>query len=470
MGNELLPKSPPLTSCTSHPIMGNELLLCEILTRVPVKPLMRFKCVCKQWYSLIHTDRSFVDLHFARSKACNFAGGDGSVSLFRFWYKLRLFSSAELLLSQGRVKAVEREISIPGSSLVHVFGAINGLISVIEPSTCSVRVFNPSTGQSTPWIKSMIKQQSENPPEEILAIDEDGDYVTFKVTYFRGPWHYFGYDPAAKEHKVVIMWIKEISNWRGSLPPETVCEVMTVDGRHSNNNLLWRRLDSELLFPPTISPLEFTSSSLYVNGCIYWLTRATKTREPLVVEFNVGSEKFREISFPNYIIEETRYPYASKLIQIGGRLAVLALKIRSDAKCSYPPINNNTSMKMCVLYDDDDVQHKKLTGISNATTSTSSAGTVSDFYWIEETFMVPPFKWKPKMCDSILAVPETDLLIIKSEEWDDPSFYFYDWRKKRFSKDVQFIVKDQKSPYREPLPFGAFIYKESLLPVPTREV
>ncbi|KAI3860807.1 hypothetical protein MKX03_033909, partial [Papaver bracteatum] len=314
----------------------------------------------------------------------------------------------------------------------------------------------------------MIKQQSENPPEEILAIDEDGDYATYKVTYSRGPWHYFGYDPAAKEHKVVIMWAKEISNWRGSLRPETVCEVMTVDGRHSNNNLLWRRLDSELLSPPTISQLEF-ASPLYVNGCIYWLTDPTSTTEPLLIEFNVRSEKFRVISFPNYIIEETRYPYASKLIQIGGRLAVLALKIRWDAKCSYPPINNNTSMKMYVLYDGDDVQHKKLTGISNATTSTSSAGTVSDFYWIEETFMVPPFEWKPKMWNSILAVPDTDLLIIKSEAWDDPSFYFYDWRKKRFSKDMQFILKDQKSPNREPLPFGAFIYKESLLPVPTRE-
>ncbi|XP_026383365.1 putative F-box protein At1g32420 [Papaver somniferum] len=186
MGNELLSKSPPLTSCTSHPIVGNELLLCEILTRVPVKPLMRFKCVCKQWYSLIHTYRSFIDLHFARSKSCNVAGGDGSVSLFRFSYQLRVFSSVELLLSQGRVKDVEREISVPGSSLVHVFGAINGLISVIETSTCSVRVFNPSTGQSTPWVKSMIKQQSENPPEE-LAIDEDGDYATYKVTYGLGP-------------------------------------------------------------------------------------------------------------------------------------------------------------------------------------------------------------------------------------------------------------------------------------------
>ncbi|RZC60065.1 hypothetical protein C5167_021830 [Papaver somniferum] len=438
--------------------------------RVPVKPLMRFKCVCKQWYSLIHTDRSFIDLHFTRSKACNFAAGDGSVSLFRCWYQLRVFSSAELLLSQGGVKTVEREISIPGSCLAHVFGAVNGLISVVEPSTCSIRVFNPSTGQSTPWIKSMIKQLNENPQEEILVIDKDGDYATHKVTYGRGPWDYFGYDPAAKEHKVITIWTKRVSNWRGFSPCGTVCEVMTVDGRQRNNNLLWRRLDDELSLPPTISPLYF-SSSLYANGCIYWLTRATPDKEPLVVEFNVGSEKFRVISIPNYIIEEIRDPYDSRLIQIGGRLAVLAFKLRWDTNVSHPLSNNNTSMKMCVLYDDgDDVQHKKLTDISNATTSISSAGTVSNFYWIEETFIVPPFECKLLIYNSILAVPDTDLFIIKSEEGDDLSFYFYDWRKKSFSKDVQFILKDQKSHFREPLPFGAFIYKESLLPVPTREV
>ncbi|KAI3943626.1 hypothetical protein MKX01_039254 [Papaver californicum] len=223
---------------------------------------------------------------------------------------------------------------------------------------------------------------------------------------------------------------------------------MTVDGRQrNNNNLLWRRLDENLSLPPTIIPRDFTSS-LYANGCIYWLRTCP---EPLVVEFNVGSEKFRVISVPKYIIEEIRHPYVSKLIQIDGRLDVLALKTL---------INNKTSMKMCVLYGD--VQHKKLTDISIATTSTSSAGTVSDFHWIEETIMIPPFKWKPeKSAYTILAVTDTNLLIIKSEQGVDPSFYLYDWRKKSFSKDVQIILENRKTPLHHKTPsFGSFVYKE----------
>ncbi|KAI3945950.1 hypothetical protein MKW92_010741, partial [Papaver armeniacum] len=40
----------------------------EIISRLPVKTLMRFKCVCKRWLSLIIDDTYFIDLHLSRSK------------------------------------------------------------------------------------------------------------------------------------------------------------------------------------------------------------------------------------------------------------------------------------------------------------------------------------------------------------------------------------------------------------------
>lgn len=43
-------------------------IVCDILSRLPVKSLLRFKCVYKRWYSLIR-DPYFVDLHLIRSKA-----------------------------------------------------------------------------------------------------------------------------------------------------------------------------------------------------------------------------------------------------------------------------------------------------------------------------------------------------------------------------------------------------------------
>ncbi|KAI3855187.1 hypothetical protein MKW92_037923 [Papaver armeniacum] len=254
------------------------------------------------------------------------------------------------------------------------------------------------------------------------------------------------------------------TNWRGIVGIENICEVMTIGGRQHINNLSWIRLDDKFSLPPTISPFGF-SSSLYANGSIYWLrTGPNSFTEPLVVEFNVGTKKFRVISILNYIIEEIRYPYVSELIQIDGRLAVLAKKICKDID-GQRTINNNASMKMCVLYD----KYDDIIGSAATTSTSSSAESVgnnsSDFYWVEETFMMPPFDWDGLNPGSVQAVPGTDLFIIRSEGDAGSSFYFYDWRKKRFSKDEQFVIEKRKTSTREPFSFVYSLYKESLLPV-----
>ncbi|KAI3944636.1 hypothetical protein MKW98_021094 [Papaver atlanticum] len=46
----------------------DEDIVCDIPSRLPVKSLLRLKCVSKRWYSLIQ-DPYFVDLHLIRSKA-----------------------------------------------------------------------------------------------------------------------------------------------------------------------------------------------------------------------------------------------------------------------------------------------------------------------------------------------------------------------------------------------------------------
>ncbi|KAI3951233.1 hypothetical protein MKW92_050425, partial [Papaver armeniacum] len=57
----------PNSTATSRETTFDEMVLCDILSRLPVKSLMRFKCVSKSWCSLIK-DPYFIDLHFSRSK------------------------------------------------------------------------------------------------------------------------------------------------------------------------------------------------------------------------------------------------------------------------------------------------------------------------------------------------------------------------------------------------------------------
>ncbi|KAI3945860.1 hypothetical protein MKW98_023134 [Papaver atlanticum] len=92
--------------------------------------------------------------------------------------------------------------------------------------------------------------------------------------------------------------------------------------------------------------------------------------------------------------------------------------MRLEASGGFPGafINDNQSVKMCVLYD------KKLKDIicstvtSTSTLAGSSVSNSGDFYWTEETFEMPHSDWSRPMFNSIQAVPGTDFLIIKSEE------------------------------------------------------
>ncbi|RZB52373.1 hypothetical protein D0Y65_048728 [Glycine soja] len=49
------------------PLLCDELIE-EILSRIPVKPLIQFKCVCKGWNSLM-SDPYFIKLHLSKSAA-----------------------------------------------------------------------------------------------------------------------------------------------------------------------------------------------------------------------------------------------------------------------------------------------------------------------------------------------------------------------------------------------------------------
>jgi hypothetical protein len=43
------------------PYLPHELVVSEILVRLPVKPLLRFRCVCKAWRDTISGDTFFSE-------------------------------------------------------------------------------------------------------------------------------------------------------------------------------------------------------------------------------------------------------------------------------------------------------------------------------------------------------------------------------------------------------------------------
>ncbi|XP_026404116.1 uncharacterized protein LOC113299316 [Papaver somniferum] len=467
---------PPLISWSSDAVFDSDSLVCEILSRVPVKSLMSCKCVCKSWQSIICKSPYFIDLHFSRSKSRTSLGNGGvggDVSLLIEWVRYdwggpRLLS-AEIQLSEGGGGAtVQGEIPVPQcpERRTVIVGILNGLFCLADNEADCVCVYNPSTRKSTPWIKSAIKQQHEDESEEIQVIDEDGDHVIHEVTYHNFNWYAFGYDPATEEHKVVAFWQKKTKTWHGTRF-DAVCEVLTICGREdkTNNSSSCRRF-REVSLPPKVDAQEL-SKPLYASGSIYWLYEdLLLKKEPFILQFNVRTEGFRMFSVPNFIVGEILYPCRGHLIEVDGHLAVVGKK-KVDMECQK---NNNTSMKMCILH----VNHDQDRRMQNANTVTCmsrvACSTSTDYYWIEEAFLMPPpSDWTPIHPDAILSIPGTDWFIIKSFEKGDFCFYFYNWRTKYFSSTKTEVV-GMASLFQDTTQFSSsfFVlrtYSESLLPV-----
>ncbi|XP_026384247.1 F-box protein At3g22700-like [Papaver somniferum] len=341
-------------STSSDVVFGNGSLVCEILSRLPVDSLQSCKCVCRSWRSLIiRKDPYFIALHFIRSRARrhlhsldNSTGNDGDISILIEKSFGGPLLSAELHLCQGRQgelqgrAIVQGEIMRPRASRGgYVVGILNGLICSVNDETNRTCIWNPSTGESTPWIYSAIAQQKTQHQTETVQLNSSCR------------WYSFGYDHATKEHKV------------------------TIGGGRQQQDPKWRKID-DVSLPPGMAPSNL-GEHLYASGSIYWLHKGNSpTDESSILEFNVGSEKFRQISVPSSVVESHHTPF---LVEADGRPAMLA----PDTGVI------KTSMKMFILYDDQD-QAKKMKNTSSATCTgcSRSAGTTC-IHYMEETLLLP---------------------------------------------------------------------------------
>ncbi|XP_026445338.1 F-box protein At4g19940-like [Papaver somniferum] len=252
------------------PVLSSDVpegIICEILSRLPVKSLMRFKCVRKRWQTLIQKDDFFIDLNYSRSKAAHYASlvCIGELRLKDMLNDITCLISMELLLpsKENGYVAAAGAISLwkyPFPKYKRVFSTTNGLLCVTDLIEYSVCIYNISTRESTPWIKSTfirLKQEEDNKQEL---------YRDFFLHKFG-----LGYDAVTKEHKVVAVWKCYASD-------ELVSEVLTV--RHNT----WRRIDA--VVPP-----------LSGKGCfICWLHFHHHCEEPCFIQFDVGLEKFKKIN------------------------------------------------------------------------------------------------------------------------------------------------------------------------------
>ncbi|KAI8557008.1 hypothetical protein RHMOL_Rhmol05G0300500 [Rhododendron molle] len=258
----------------------------EILSRLPVKSLLRFKSVCKTWYDLIKTP-DFFSKHLLQTHSTSllvtnynrktqehtmslvFNDGfhsNGPISLdFPFLNRMPSLRSGEY----------SRE------DYFYIGGICNGLVCIsLSPFGYPLILCNPAT-----------RQFQEIPNSKWKWLD---DHVEIKQVSFG-----FGYNPSGNDYKLIRIvlysslteedsfkadvYVMRTGTWR-----EIDADKVSVFLGEKDN---LGRLGSYVLID------EFCASAV-LNGVFYWTACVMSTNEECVMSFDMGDEVFRRIRMP----------------------------------------------------------------------------------------------------------------------------------------------------------------------------
>ncbi|MBA0629037.1 hypothetical protein Godav_023656 [Gossypium davidsonii] len=239
-------------------------IIVEILMRLPVKSICRFKCVCKLWCLLI-SDPTFIKRHL------NLAIIDKDIEHQRQKLILRSSSTPSLYhvecdaMTSNDVMAVKLHFPLIRSSFdkVKFIGSFNGLLCIsLEPER--LFLFNPAT-------RELKVKRIPNLDIDINRSLDD------RVS--RPPIYGFGYDHSFDDYNVVKIMYESIV-YVYSLKTDT-----------------WRRAQR-------FSYRRFNSDSgVHLNGAVHWVFARGKdsplvSMPRLIVAFDFAEGKFRELPRP----------------------------------------------------------------------------------------------------------------------------------------------------------------------------
>nr|XP_023895074.1 F-box protein CPR1-like [Quercus suber] len=273
----------------------SEELVLEILHRLPVKSLIRFRCVSKSWDSLI-TGSVFINSHLNRSLSLP---SNSNKLIVRHCVDNPYVDHYKLIDDNNdsfdQIQNIELPLTGRRSKHFILIGSANGLFSLYEPDRYIL--WNPS-------IRKLIIL-----PKPCITVKKHG-------------WCHkaFGFDPRTNDYKVVR--IIRINMFEEAKPP--LIEV------YSLNEGCWRITSAS--FSPGINITGWWRPAASLNGAVHFAVKYEhKPGGPLVLSFDLHEEVFHVIPLPNVTFKWTGNVHTSV---IGGSLSLLFYYGRhADNKC-----------------------------------------------------------------------------------------------------------------------------------------
>lgn len=258
-----------------------EEIIVEILSRIsPVKSLMRFKCVCKSWLSLISTDSNFINKHLShqiQNDEYDLLVLEGD------W-----FTWSDLSFSTYNSKTYNQittfQFPIEPVECLYVIGTYNGLFLLQITYDWGLMLFNPTTRELKSIPIDQPKHQSQCPNKDLG----------------------FGYDSFKEDYKIV-------TRYHANDMPNS-CEAFVYSFAMNS----WRIINGEVAKDYDIS----CSNQVVVNGCIHWLGNCwIKKDEFIIIAFDLHKEEFEKMEVPDCKIQKCE----SRLGELQGCLSIFVV-------------------------------------------------------------------------------------------------------------------------------------------------
>ncbi|XP_050219543.1 F-box/kelch-repeat protein At3g06240-like [Mercurialis annua] len=227
-------------------------LIIEILSRLPAKPLIRFKKVSKIWNSII-SDPQFIKLHLQRAKQTN-----NNVRLLLSTFSpqsldFEAFSNGDLSNAITKVSFPEI-VKGPPTFYVKIIGSCDGLVCLLDDHG-TMFLWNPTTEEC---------KKLPNPKGAIYSMFLHG----------------VGYNVGTDDYGVLIA-----SYFSG----EIIVELYTLKTN------MWREIENVGPIPEESSGF----SGIAWNGTLYWLkvkeVSNVNKKVYVIVSFDMADEKFKEV-------------------------------------------------------------------------------------------------------------------------------------------------------------------------------
>lgn len=236
-----------------------EELIDLVLFRLPVKPLLRFRCVSKGWCSLIDS-KAFVKKHHKRMIECNTRGV--IINGYGEEFYLTDFES----LNSGADDAVAVPIDGPLKTLLsgaECFGVVNGLLCLAKNQMNELLIFNPST------------RKARKIPSAPAEFPRSFDFSEIGLCGF-------GYDHVNDDYKIVKIAECNVK-FRG---------IMVIVYSLKTNS--WKRIQNV----PSSNTQFLGDRGKFANGALHWFTIKDVMEYSNIVSFDLVLEQFKEIPFP----------------------------------------------------------------------------------------------------------------------------------------------------------------------------